>query len=281
MTQRAKPHHFNQSLDRGLRILDLYNRQIESLSAKEIADLLGIGATTLYPFLHTLVDHGYLEADANKRYRLGLKLLERVGEIERVYDVRSVARPRLVSLSRTVEANARLAVLYGNEVLYLEQEEGGPAANIILREVVGLRVPAYCTALGKVLLAYLPDEDMSRVIGSITFRKMTERTITCPNRLREELLRVRTAGYALENEELQLGGACVAAPIRNSSGKVIAAISTSVIASRAQGEDLVRIAGAVMLTASEISSELGYIANHPEDESEVMHRGSPQMIGRR
>jgi DNA-binding IclR family transcriptional regulator len=228
------------------------------LSAKEIADQLGVPATTLYPFLHTLVEHRYLGVDEQKRYHLGLKLLERVGEIHQVYDVRSVARRELVTLSRTVEANARLAVLYGNDVLYLEQEEGGPQANLILTEVVGLRVPSYCTALGKVLLAHLPEYDLARALDSMTLTKMTDRTITDRDRLVDELRAVRDRGYALELEELQLGAACVAAPIRNSGSRVIAAISTSVLASRARDGELARIAEVVVATAADISEQLGY-----------------------
>ena len=261
--EERKPHQFNKSLDRGLQVLDLFTRDIPSLSAKEIADRLGVGATTLYPFLHTLVLHGYLEVDANKRYRLGLKLLERVGELNQVYDVRSVARRELVKLSRLVAANARLAVLYGNEVLYLEQEEGGPAANIILREVVGLRVPSYCTALGKVLLAYLPSEHLDPIIDSLVFVPLTDNTIACPERLREELQAVRQRGYSTEIEELQLGASCVGAPIRGSTGRVIAAISTSVLASRAQGEELTRIIEAVQAAAADISAQLGFNGQDP------------------
>ncbi len=258
-----KPHQQNKSLDRGLRILDLFKRDIQSLSAKDIADQLGVPATTLYPFLHTLAEHRYLEVDEQKRYHLGLKLLERVGEINRVYDVRSVARRELFTLSRAVEANARLAVLYGNEVLYLEQEEGGPQANVILTEVVGLRVPSYCTALGKVLLAYLPQYDLERILDTIVFTKITDRTITDRALLEEELQKVRSRGYSIELEELQLGGACVAAPIRNTSGKVIAAISTSVLASRAQGTELAQIAEVVVHTAADISEQLGFhLENH-------------------
>jgi DNA-binding IclR family transcriptional regulator len=243
-----------------LRILDLYTRHVPALSAKEIAEQLGIGATTLYPFLHTLVAHGYLEADDRKRYRLGLKLLERVGEIESVYDVRGVAREHMMRLSRSITANARLGVLYGNEVLYLEQEEGGPAANVVLREVVGLRVPSHCTALGKVLLAFLPDGDRKATLESLPLPQITENTITNGDRLRADLALVRERGYALEIEELQPGSACVGAPIRNSSGRVIAAVSASVFASRARGEELPRLVAAVVDAANAVSARLGHQA---------------------
>jgi len=259
----AKPHHVNQSLDRGLRILELFSRHVHTLTAKEIADRLEIAPTTLYPFLHTLVAHGYLELNGHKEYHLGLKFLERVGEIHQVYDVRSVARREMVTLSRAVEANARLAVLYGNEVLYLEQEEGGPTANVILKEVVGLRVPSYCTALGKVLLAHLPSHDLEQVLPTLVFQKITDKTITSPDLLRQELETVRRNGYALELEELQVGGGCVAAPIRRASGQVVAAISTSFVATRAHGEELERIATAVQTTADDISRQLGYQNTKP------------------
>jgi len=258
LPEAAKPHHFNQSLDRGLRILDLYSRSAPALSAKEIAEQLDIGVTTLYPFLHTLVAHGYLEMDDRKRYRLGLKLLERVGEIESVYDVRGVAREHMTKLSRSIAANARLGVLYGNEVLYLEQEEGGPAANAVLREVVGLRVPSHCTALGKVLLAFLPEADQVSVLAGLPLPQITEHTITSRDRLRAELALVRERGYALEIEELQPGSACVGAPIRSSSGRVVAAISASVFASRACGEELPRVVEAVTDAADAISVRLGH-----------------------
>ncbi|MEW5826502.1 MAG: IclR family transcriptional regulator [Candidatus Bipolaricaulota bacterium] len=253
-----KPHHFNQSLDRGLRILDLYTRDIATLSAKEIAEQLAVGVTTLYPFLHTLVSHGYLEVDDRKRYRLGLKLLERVGEIESVYDVRAIAREHMTKLSRSIAANARLGVLYGKDVLYLEQEEGGPAANAMLREVVGLRVPSHCTALGKVLLAFLADADREAFVDSLPLPQITEHTIVERGKLRDELALVRECGYALEVEELQPGSACVGAPIRNAGGRVIAAVSASIFASRVRGDERSGIVGAVVDAAATISRRLGH-----------------------
>jgi len=121
-------------------------------------------------------------------------------------------------------------------------------------------VPSYCTALGKVLLAFLPDEDQARVVGSLALMRITEQTISSRQRLLDELRAVRERGYALEVEELQPGSACVGAPIRNSGGRVIASISASIFASRARGEELPRIVDAVMSAAAEISSRLGHRA---------------------
>jgi len=194
--------------------------------------------------------------DEAKRYHLGLKLLERAGEVNMSLDLRTVAKQGLETLSRSLKANTRLGVLYKHEVLYLERYEGGPDA--VIGEIVGVCVPAYCTSLGKVLLAYLPDEDRERVVRSLAFRPLTQNTITCPDRLLKELKRVREKGFSIESEEFHLGGACVGAPVRTASGKVVAAISVSTFASRAQGQELKDIAEAVKSTAAEVSARLGF-----------------------
>ncbi len=251
----AKPPYLNQSLDRGLTILELFHSKVRSLSAKEISDLLGVLPTTLYPFLHTLVHHGYLEVDDRKRYRLGLKLLERAGQVSSVLDVRAVARNELESLSRDLLANTRLAVLHDNQVLYLERMEGGP--DVTLGEVVGVAVPPHCTALGKVLLAYLPEQPRSALLRSLELQAITPHTITDRETLERALAETRMRGYAVENEEFHLGGACVAAPVFGSHGRVIAAISTSLLASRAR-EEAQSIAEAVVAAADRISARLGH-----------------------
>lgn len=258
----TQAHQLNNSLDRGMRILELFDRNTRSLNAKQIADLLEVSATTIYPFLRTLAMHGYLEVDDRKHYRLGLKLLERAGAVSSVLDVRGVARAEMEALSRELHANTRLAVLHNCEVLYLERMEGGP--DVTLGEVVGVSVPPHCTALGKVLLAYQPRIDRERIVSSLPLPAITEKTVTTRERLNEELALTLEQGYAVEHEEFHLGGACIAAPIRGSQGRVIAAISTSLFASRAQGDELRQIAKAVMSAANRISSKLGYVEDKHE-----------------
>jgi len=258
----TKPHQRNKSLDRGLRILELFNRNTRSLNAKQIADALEASPTTVYPFLHTFTAHGYLEVDDRKRYRLGLKLLERAGEVSSVLDVRAVARAEMEDLSRNLRANTRLAVLHKNEVLYLERIEGGP--DVTLGEIVGVSVPPHCTALGKVLLAFLPEIDRDRVLASLTLEPMTQKTVTSLAALRKQLGKIPEQGYAVELEEFHLGGACVAAPIRGSQGRVIAAISSSLFASRAEGDELQTIAREVVASASRISVRLGHVPSPVE-----------------
>jgi len=255
----------NKSLDRGLRILDLFNETTEQLTASEIAALLDTTPATLYPTLHTLVAHDYLTRDDQKRFRLGLKLLERSGQVLAQFDVRRIAQAHLRKLARSRQVTADLAILYGNEVLYLEREAGHPAA--VLSAVVGRRVPLHCTSLGKVLLAFLPDAERDDLVHSLPFDSYTTNTITDPEQLIEELKTTRQRGYALDIEEFHFGTACVGAPIRHHGGAVVAAISLMLSEPSNLQTTHQEDALAVLKTANVISRELGFAALAEDDES--------------
>ncbi len=237
-----------------------------SLTASEIAATVGTTPATLYPTLHTLVAHGYLIRDERKRFRLGMKLLERSGQVLAQSDVRRVARPHLKELARSRQVTADLAILYGHEVLYLEREVGHPTT--ILREVVGRRVPAHCTSLGKVLLAFHPDAEEPGFLGNLPFDRYTPHTILDAKRLAEELVDIRERGYALDIEEFHQGNACVGAPVWSHGGRVVAAISLMLpIDDRIRNRDCDDEATAVIATENYISSELGYVPAKPKGEA--------------
>lgn len=244
-------------MDRALRILDLFSESREILTASEIAAILSTTPATLYPTLYTLKAHGYLIRDDRKRYRLGLKLLERSGQVLAQLDVRRVAHLHLRELARRWQVTADLAVLYGNEVLYLARETGHPTA--ILSEVVGRRVPLHCTSLGKVLLAHLSDQEQLELIRSLKLVAYTPHTITEAKRLAAELSKTRERGYALDIQEFHLGIACVGAPIRGYDGRVVAAISLMLpVDDEVRNHGHEAAAAAVVETATAISAELGF-----------------------
>lgn len=243
-------------------MLDLFDSEALRLTASQIAAALGLRPGTIYPTLCTLEEHGYVERDENKRYRLGLKFLERGSYILAHLDVRTISQPHLRTLARKAEGNAHLAVLYGNEVLYLHREEGRPT--VILSEVVGLRVPAYCTALGKVLLASLPETELVSLLRSLQFVRMTPNTITDAGQLVEELLLIRSLGYATDQEEFHIGSTCLAAPLRNHRGSVVASISVSLPGTALSVERKRRVTDALVQCAQDISSELGYAKRNDE-----------------
>ncbi|MGQ9734975.1 MAG: IclR family transcriptional regulator, partial [Candidatus Bipolaricaulia bacterium] len=211
--------------DATFSILELFGPTVERLSATEIARRLGTVPGVIYPILYTLERYGYLERDGNKKYSLGLKFLERGNLILQQLDLRDKAKPYLKELANTYNVNAHLAVLYDWKVMYLHREEGYPS--VIIKEVVGQRVPAYCTALGKVLLASLEERDLETYLAQEELKPLTPKTISDPLRLREELKRVREQGYAIDNEEFHEGNMCVAAPIRNHLRETLGAISVS------------------------------------------------------
>jgi len=250
--------YLNKSLDRALRILDLFDESQTSLTASEIANTVGTTPATLYPTLHTLVSHGYLIRDDRKHFRLGMKLLERSGQVLAQSDLRRVARPYLKELARSRQVTSDLGILYGHEVLYLEREVGHPTA--VLAEVVGRRVPAHCTSLGKVLLAFHPDAGDTGFLRSFSLDRYTPNTIVDVKKLADELAEVRRRGYALDIEEFHQGNACVGAPIWSHGGRVVAAISLMLpVDERIRNRNCENDAAAVVATASDISSELGYV----------------------
>lgn len=246
----------NTSLAKALRVCELFDGERNELSLSEIARALGSRPGSIYPIVYTLAESGYLERDPDtKRFRLGLKFLALANHILSSLDVRDKAKPVLRKLARELQVNAHLAVLYEGEVLYLDREEAAPS--VVIPSVIGRRVPAHCTALGKILLAYHPGE-ADRLTRAGEFPKLTPRTISDPRALREELEKVRLQGYAVDDEEFHLGNFCVAAPVRNYRGTVVAAISISLAKSRLEEEPREKFVEAVLAGADGVSRAMGY-----------------------
>jgi DNA-binding IclR family transcriptional regulator len=250
------PRYKATSLARALRILDLFEPWTPTLSATQIARGLRVRPGSLYPALTTLERFGYLERRPDKRFRLGLKVLERGHAILQSLDVYERAKPALQELARALSANAHLAVLHQGQVLYLGREEAAPSA--VFPSIVGRLVPAYCTALGKVLLAGMDPPARRRLLASHPLERRTPRTITSLRRLETELAGVGRRGYAVDNEELNAGVMCVAAPVRDHAGEVLAAISVSLLKARVTEPRLEKIAQEVLRTAAIISGAMGY-----------------------
>jgi DNA-binding IclR family transcriptional regulator len=257
MTGRPHRVRYNAtSLTRALTILDLFEPGTPTLSATQIARSLRVRPGSLYPALSTLERFGYLERRPDKRFRLGLKLLERGHTILLHLDLYERARPALKELAQALSANAHLAVLYHGQVLYLGREEAAPSA--VFPSIVGRLAPAYCTALGKVLLAHLPPGERRHLLAGRPLERRTPRTITSLRRLEVELAGVLARGYAVDNEELHEGVMCVAAPIRDHAGGVVAAISVSLLKARVTEARAEKIAHGVVRTAARISGAMGY-----------------------
>lgn len=247
-------------VEKTLKVLE-YLATCNELTAgvTEISALLGYNKSTVYRILRVLADHGFVERNPRtQKYSLGVKILELGTAYLTNCEVRKQARPFLDKLVEDSGETVHLAVLRDWEVVYLDRVEP-PNSGISVGQKVGRRFPAYCTAGGKAMLAWLPEEQMEQFLTSVPLKPMTPKTITDAAELRRELARVRERGYAVDLEEIHEWGRCVGAPIFDFSGGVVAAVSVSGLSMRLTDERIRTVlAPLVMEAAYNISSRLGY-----------------------
>ncbi|MDN5348250.1 MAG: IclR family transcriptional regulator, regulon repressor [Clostridia bacterium] len=254
----ANRNHQIRSVARALKILDVLGNAGAELALAEIAAQLGLPKSTVHGLLSTLRDFDYIEQSPfTGKYRLGIRLFELGNAVARNWDVRTVAGPYIQRLLEEIGETVHLVVLDKGEVLYIDKRECRDATLRIVSQV-GMRLPAHCTGVGKVLLAHLPASEVKQIISQKGLPRFTKNTITDPKKLEEELAKIREQGYAIDNEEIMPSLRCVAAPIRDHTGKVIAAISVSGPVSRLSGEKFGRAIKSVTETALTISRDLGY-----------------------
>ncbi|MGC8658139.1 MAG: IclR family transcriptional regulator [Desulfomonilaceae bacterium] len=246
-----------QSVARALAILDVLAEARTELALHEIADRMGLAKSTVHGLISTLKDFGYIEqCSFTLKYKLGLRLFE-VGSIVALgWDVRTVAAPYIQKLLEEMRETVHLVILDRYEVLYIDKRETSESLRIASQ--VGMRLPAHCTGVGKTIMAFLDRKELQEIVAKKGLPRFTRNTITDPFALEDELHKVREQGYAIDNQEIMDSLKCVAAPIRNQSGKVISAISISGPISRMQGERLDKAIDLVVRTADTISEKLGY-----------------------
>lgn len=190
------------------------------------------------------------------RYRLGLKLYEFGSKAFGAIDLRRRATPYLDRLQREFGETVFFCMLDDGQVFYIEKIESQQSVRTAC--TVGSRAPAYCTAVGKAMLAELPDAEVNEIVRRWGLKAITPNTITTSAALKDELRAIRVRGYAIDNEEKEPGLRCVSAPVRSDTGKLLAALSVSGPAFRVTKERVSEIGKAVMQAARELSYELGY-----------------------
>jgi IclR family transcriptional regulator, pca regulon regulatory protein len=223
--------------------------------------MLGLSRSTTYRYVSTLVTLGYLEQDVPPRYRLGLGVIDLGMATLSAMGLCNHARPYMQELAQRSGATVELAVLDGSEVLLIEQVRGmrsgrgGPPEDV----GAGSRLPTHCTSLGKVLLAHLPAERRLELISEMDLVEQGPKTITSARALAEQLEDVRSGGLAVSDEERVAGTCAIAAPVRDESSAVVAAVNVAAHDDEIELEELVnRFAGPLELTAQRISTRLGW-----------------------
>src|SRR5713101_3161007 len=251
------PLYSIQVLDRAARILDCFRLERPELRLTEITAATGLHKSTAYRLLEVMRRHHFVLSDeATGAYRIGIRLFE-LGAIAMAgCGFEKYARPALEELASTTGETAHLCVLHESEIVHIAKVESSFALRIATP--VGGRHPAYCTSDGKAILAHLPAEAIAAYLGTTELRPLTPKTITSPALLKAQLRRVAEQGYALDDEEVHEGVRGVAAPVRDYSGEVVAAITITGPASRITRSKLPELAEHVIKAADNISSRLGY-----------------------
>ena len=243
-------------LTKVLAIFELLDHSPGGLQLRYVAEQANLNKSTAYRFLAHLEKAGYLVRDNTGAYLLGPRLVRLGSGSTYQATICRVSRPILEALWRESGETVNLGALDGKEVLYLDVLES--SHHFRLASKVGMRRPLHCTGLGKAILAWQPASFRDDLLATAKLERLTIHSIMRPADLVAEIGRVQRRGYAIDNEEVELGARCVAAPVLDSSGYVVAGISVSGPVTRMTRSRTSEIAQAVKKAALEISERLGY-----------------------
>lgn len=244
-----------QSLSRGLTALELISRR--AITPKELGERLGVDRSSAYRILCTLAAHGFVERDPlSEQYIIsGGKIFAMSSMIGASIHWPTRATPWLKQLRDETGEAVNIAILQGHEVVYVNHLPSLEA--ITVGPLLGLRRPVYASGVGKAIIAFLPPHEREKLITSLKLKALSPKTITRVDALRAELDRVVQRGYATDDEETFTGIRCVAAPVRDHTNQVIAALGLSGPTTRIDEERLTTLGEYVRTLASEFSSSLG------------------------
>jgi IclR family pca regulon transcriptional regulator len=250
----ARDGAFVQSLERGLLVIRALDSP-EPQPLSQVARATGLSRAAARRFLLTLEQLGYVR-QARGRFALTPRVLELGYAYLSSLTLPEVAQPHLERLVEQVQESSSVSVLDGDDVIYVARVPTRRIMSVTIS--VGTRFPAYATSMGRVLLAGLPDEEVDATISRADLRRLTARTVTSTDALREAIEQVRGQGYAIVDQELEAGLRSIAAPIRDAAGAVTAAVNLSAQASRTTVADMKRrLLPRLRETAAAIERDLG------------------------
>jgi DNA-binding IclR family transcriptional regulator len=247
-----------QSLHRAFDILETIGNSQIPMSIKKITEETGLPKSTVYRLLNNLENRNYAFCDTNGNYRLGYQLLMMSQWAEKDFEIKNLAKASLESLNAFTKETVHLAILQGRRVLYVDTVESPYSSRLVIK--MGTTNSVHCTALGKALLINHKDAEILDILEAEGMEKRTEHTVTKPLDYLKEMEVVRKLGYALDQQECEMEGRCIGAPIYDKSGKVVAAISVSGIATRFSLDFIVKeVVSKLLESTLRISRVLGYV----------------------
>ena len=243
----------SQSLARALDVLDLVSRGVRTLDA--LAAEVGVHKSTVLRLLQTLEERGFVGRDSGHRYHVGPAVFGLAATALDAQDVRTAASPALRALAAETGQTVHLATYQDGVVSYVDKVESRQPLRMYSR--IGLPAPLNATAVGKVLLAGLDEDERRRVVAATPFERFTDRTLTTPKALLDEVRRSAERGWAEDHEEHETFMNCVGAPVYGPDGRVAAAVSVSVPNVVLPYQDVLALVPAVLAATARISAELG------------------------
>jgi IclR family acetate operon transcriptional repressor len=258
---RSQPSNLVQTIKRVAQILDTVGQNSQGMSIRDLSAGLNLPKATIHRILSSLSYFGYIRQDPEtKTYFLGLKLMDLNTQLSAQLDFRKVAEPVLRDLAERTKQTTHLVILDRDEVVYIDkietQEQGG---GLKMASRIGSRNPAHSSAVGKILLSYLPEEVLGDFLEKKGLPRRTVNTITDPNTFRRHLKTVQSQGFAMDDEENEQGIRCLGAPVFDGKGRPVAAISVSGSVfqmTKRFVQDVIKTE--VMAAAAEISRRLGF-----------------------
>lgn len=244
------------SLDRAVSVLEVLGESDTPLSLAEICERMSLPKTTAHRSLMVLERSALIERTSENRFYLGLKLYELGNRAVEQVDLRSRVYPHFRRLSLQVGETVHLGVLQKTSVVYLDKAE--PNRRVCMSSKTGSTNPVYCTSLGKAMLAFQSPERIEQIVAKIKFVRHTRKTLLTADSLLKALERVRRRGYAVDDEEIELGVRCIGAPVFDENRQPIAAVSISGPTSRITVQSVPAIAEQLLLCCREISASLGF-----------------------
>jgi DNA-binding IclR family transcriptional regulator len=259
MAKKEKSEYIIQAVDHALDLLEQFHDEVDELGVTELSKRLKLHKNNVFRLLATLESRGYIEQNrVTENYRLGLKTLELGQTFIRQMGLLRQSRPVLEAIVRECNETSYVAILKEFHIVYLDAVETDLTVRVVPR--VGSRLPAYCTAAGKIQLAYMTDEELENYLPTgKELKRFTANTIIDKEEFKKHLLQVAETGYAVDNEELDSGVKCVGAPIRDYTRRIIGAVSISGPSMRFSPERMEKeLIPLVRKAGEEISTKLGY-----------------------
>jgi DNA-binding IclR family transcriptional regulator len=258
MAKKEKSEYIIQAVSHALDLLEQFHDEVDELGVTELSKRLKLHKNNVFRLLATLESRNYIEQNkVTENYRLGLKTLELGQTFIKQMGLLRQSRPVLEALVKECNETTYVAILKDCHIVYLDVVETDLTVRVVPR--VGARLPAYCTAAGKVQMAYMTDEELENYLPTKEMKRYTPRTIVDREELKKHLKVIAEQGYAIDDEEMDVGVKCVGAPIRDYTRRIIGAVSISGPSMRFTDERLEKeLIPLVMRSGEEISHKLGY-----------------------